>query len=93
MNKALENYINELEVKLNIKYAAENMGFIKEDRDYYIKKEVYKIHLLFKEDHLIIWVDDYNERAIVKNYLKLYNEIDRGICTPKEFLYRALNSF
>lgn len=38
MNKELENYINKLEVIINMKYTVENMGFVKEDRDYYVKK-------------------------------------------------------
>ena len=93
MNKELEKYLQELEVKLNMKYAAENMGFEKKDRDYYVRKDAYKIHLLFKEDHLVMWTDAHLETAVVKNYIKLYNEIDRGIHSPKEFLYKTIKKF
>ena len=93
MNKELENYINKLEVVINMKYTVEHMGFVKEDRDYYVKKDLYKIHILFKEEEFTIWIDEHLDSAFVKNYIELYNEIDKGICTPKEFLYRVLNSF
>lgn len=93
MNKELENYINKLEVIINMKYTVENMGFVKEDRDYYVKKDLYKIHVLFKEEEFTIWIDEYLDSAFVKNYIEIYNELDKGICTLKEFLYRVLNSF
>lgn len=58
-----------------------------------LKKDLYKIHVLFKEEEFTIWIDEYLDSAFVKNYIEIYNELDKGICTLKEFLYRVLNSF
>lgn len=93
MNSELEKYLYELEVVINLKKVAKDMGFDKVDHNRMVKKDYHDIYMDFKDDHVMIWVEGCLETSIVKYYSRLHSDIDKGLDTIKVFITRSLNLF
>lgn len=90
MDVELENFIKNVNVKLNLKQVIENLEFTQQNDMYYYKEiEGKNVHVKFEQDEMVMWLSG-DTKKYTKYYKSLRSEKDSEY-TELDYINETIN--
>ena len=91
MDIELENFIKNVNVKLNLKQVIKNLEFTQQNDMYYYKEiEGKNVHAKFEQDEMVMWLSG-DTKKYTKSYKSIRSEKDRGLYTELDYINETIN--
>ena len=90
-SKALEEFVQKINMKLRIKDAVKELGFKPINDVLYSKNDCCDISLKFDENEICMWCNENPRYKLYKTYNLIRMEVSKEYCDEKGFIQKMLN--